>query len=112
MKAAQAVSGIEARDVAHRVRSRRSDRLCKRRHGQFLSILAEKQPRVALCAWIVSIVGLANSLRMPASASPGWVRIASAIIPSLIEAAQRQHARLEHRRDLVDDIPPAPPRLR
>src|SRR6478672_4986869 len=75
--------GIEARDVAHGFRSRRIGNRCKAGHCQFLSIFALKQPRVALCAWMVTISGLANSVRMPASASPGWVRIASAIIPSL-----------------------------
>ena len=57
--------GIEARDIAHAVRSRRVIVGGKRGHGQFLSIFAEKQPRVALWAWMVAISGLANSWRMP-----------------------------------------------
>src|SRR6185295_15266238 len=74
--------GIEARNLAHAVRSRRANVGGKRGHDQFLSILAEKQPRVALWAWMVATSGLANSRRIPESASPGWVRIASTIIPS------------------------------
>src|SRR6185437_12488623 len=75
--------GIEARDVAHGSRSRLVVIGCKAGHRQLLSIFAEKQPRVALWAWIVSIFGLTKSLRIPASASPCCVRIASIIIPAL-----------------------------
>ena len=75
---------------------------CKACHCQFLSILAEKQPRVALCAWIVSIAGFSNSLRI---AGIGFARLGEDRVrhhPILVEAAQRQDPRFEHRRDLVD----------
>src|SRR5206468_12480542 len=75
--------GIEAGDGRHqRFTTRVGDR-CKACHDQCLPILAEKQPRVALCAWMVSISGVWNSCLMAASASPGWASTAAAIIPLL-----------------------------
>src|SRR3982751_15243 len=73
---------VEVRDVVHPFGSTLLNVRCKRPHCQFFSIFAEKHPRAALWAWMVSMVGSLNSLRIPASASPGEVIIAAAIIPS------------------------------